>query len=188
VRAAAGVDGRRLFAINRRDVAARVSALPDVRWVEVSARMPNRVRIVIEETRPVLSWTSAKAAEPGTPVTPLVLDERGRALANADAAGLPNVLDAAGLIRAPGDQIPPEVLSAALGYVGRFGGLSYHAAEGFVSDSPGGWEILLGHDPANASRQSQLLGELSAHLQPIEGAVAMVDLRFERPYYRLHTR
>jgi hypothetical protein len=150
--------------------------------------MPNNVWIAIEETRPVIAWTSAAAAEPGSPVRPLVLDERGRAIEGAEATGLPSVVDTAGLIAAPGDRVPPDILAGALGYAGHFSGLSYHAAEGFVSAMPGGWEILLGNDAGRARRQRELINEINEHLDPIKGAVAMVDLRFERPYYRLQSR
>jgi hypothetical protein len=188
VRAAAGIDGRRLIFIDRQEVAARVAAMPEIRAVQVAARMPNQVWITVEETRPVVAWTSAASALPGSPVAPLVLDERGRAMEGGDPGGLPGIIDQAGLIKAPGDRVPPDVLAAALGYTRYFGGLSYHAAEGFVSAAPGGWEILLGSDAGKAARQRELLAEITEHLQPIGDAVAMVDLRFERPYYRLYSR
>jgi hypothetical protein len=188
IRAAAGVDGRRLFALDRNEVAERVGAMPEIKSVEVSASMPNQVWIEVTETKPVIAWTSARSAQPGVPVTPLVLDENGRAIQGADPAGLPSIVDAAGLVKAPGDSVPKPIMAAALGYAGYFPGLSYHAAEGFVSASPGSWEVLLGQSAEQAPRQKELMAEITEHLEPIKGAVAMVDLRFERPYYRLHAR
>jgi hypothetical protein len=188
IRAAAGVDGRRLFALDKNEVATRVLELPEIKSVTVSARMPNQVWIEVDETEPMIAWTSARSAQPGVPVAPLVLDENGRAIEGVDPAGLPSVVDAAGLVRAPGDSVPKPIMAAALGYAGYFPGLSYHAAEGFVSASPGGWEVLLGQSADEAPRQKELMAEITDHLEPIKGAVAMVDLRFERPYYRLHAR
>ena len=186
IRAAANVDGKRLFRVDRAGAEARVAALPEILTATVQARLPHDVWIRVEETRPILAWVSASvAAVPGAAVTTLVVDELGRVVAGADPAGLPTVVDEAGLVAKPGDRLPPAVFAGALSYLKEFPSLRYRAAEGFVAQSGGGWDILLGTDAARAPQQVQLLAALTNHLAPIDGSVALMDLRFERPYYRL---
>jgi cell division protein FtsQ len=187
IRAAAGLDGKRLFRIERTAAAARVAALPEIRTATVEARLPHDVWIRVEETQPVLAWVSAgTAAALGAPATTLVLDERGRVVAGASPAGLPVVIDEAGLVAGIGDEVPSTIFAAALTYVARFPVLRYRPAEGFVAEGRGGWDILLGTDASRADQQTELLSTLSDHLAPIDASVAMMDLRYERPYYRLH--
>jgi hypothetical protein len=186
IRAAAGLDGKRLFGVDRAAAAARVAALPEIRSATVEARLPSDVWIHVEETRPMLAWVSAAGAEaPDAPFRTLVLDELGRVV-SASGTGLPMVVDETGLVSGPGDELPPEVFSAALTYVTMFPVLRYRAAEGFMAEGGGGWDIVLGSDASRAAQQSEVLAALTSHLAPIDGSVAMMDLRYERPYYRLH--
>jgi hypothetical protein len=183
IRAAAGLDGGRLFRIDRSAAEERVAALPEIRAARVHARLPHDVWITVEETEAVLVWESPSAA--GTVASILLVDERGLVVAAGEPGGLPRVIDEAGLLREPGDRLPAEVLAAALAYGARFANLHYRAAGGFVAESDRGWDVLLGTDATMADRQAALLASIEAHLAA-QDAVAVVDLRFERPYYRLN--
>lgn len=186
IRAAATVDGQRLFRVDPEAAEARVAALPEILTATVEARLPHDVWIRVTETRPTLAWMSAAGVAPGMPVAPLVIDELGLAVSGADPAGLPMVVDEAGLVTRPGDHLPPDLLASALTYLEAFPSLLYRAEEGFVAESNGSWDIILGTDASRAPQQVELLAALTNHLAPIDGSVYLMDLRYERPYYRLH--
>jgi hypothetical protein len=54
-----------------------------------------------------------------------------------------------------------------------------------VGRTAGGWEVWLGTAPERAEAQRTALAALQARLPGTP--IGIVDLRFERPYYRLPT-
>ncbi len=178
VRTAAAVEGQRLFSLDVQAAEARVEALPDVAKAVVAARLPNHVWINLEETRPALRWS--------TPSGVAVIDEDGHVVTGAvDTSDLVRVADETGIVTRPGDTVAPELVAAALAYGPHFPELRYRQATGFVGVGADGVEVRLGSDAEAVGRQLTLLAAIEPELASVGSAVAFVDLRFERPFYRL---
>jgi hypothetical protein len=171
--------GQWAFTVNRADAARRIEVLDDVTEARVRVTWPAKVSIEVRETAPVLVWSGPSGI--------LAVDETGRAItppANAD--GLATVADEAGLLTAPGDQLPGGVFEAALAYSGTFGALVYRRPDGFVARTPDGITLRLGTDAGLLAEQTRMLGALLAQIDDVRGTAALIDLRFpSRPYYRL---
>jgi hypothetical protein len=61
--------------------------------------------------------------------------------------------------------------------------LTYQREAGFVGTTADGVPVRLGTDVANVGRQVATLAALTTRLHGRD--LALVDLRYERPYYRL---
>ena len=81
--------------------------------------------------------------------------------------------------------VAPELVAAALAYGPHFPELRYRRATGFVGVGADGVEVRLGGDAEAVGRQLTLLAAIEPELASVGSAVAFVDLRFERPFYRL---
>lgn len=179
VYAASGLDGVSVFTVDEAEAARRVMALDGVRAARVKVALPSRAAIVVEESRPVLLWQAEGVT--------LAVDETGLAVPPPlSADGLVPVRDLGGTLRAPGDRITPQQVSAALAFGARFGVLLWRPETGFSATSPEGWEVRLGSSPLLAPQQLDLLGAMRRELSSRGQNVAFIDLRFvHRPYYRL---
>jgi len=182
VYAASGLDGTRVFALDRAEVARRIlAALPEVRAARVTVRLPARVTIAIQETRPVLAWQSGPSL--------LLIDETGRAIvppADGTAAlDLPQVADLSPAPIGLGQQLPEGRLAAALAYAQAFGNLVYRPDDGFIATVADSYEVRLGEAAAQLPAQRLALSALQSHLGRSTDDV-VVDLRFPaHPVYRL---
>lgn len=179
--AASGIDGARVFGLDGAGAAEDIlAALPEIRAARVGVRLPARVTIAVEETRPVLTWQSGPSV--------LAVDEEGRAIAPpAEVAdlGLPRIADLSPEPLGLGQRIPAARLDAAQAYAGAFGDLVYRTGDGFIATLADGCEVRLGEEAARLPDQRIALDALRAHLGR-DAADAVVDLRFPaHPVYRL---
>lgn len=178
---ASGIDGTRVFALDGARAAKDILAkLPEIRSARVDLRLPARVTIAVEETRPVLTWQSGPSV--------LAVDETGRAIAPPAEAfdlGLPRVADLSPEPLGLGQRIPTARLEAALAYAGAFGDLVFRPGDGFIATLADGSAVRLGEEAARLPDQRIALDALRAHLGR-DAADAVVDLRFPaHPVYRL---
>jgi hypothetical protein len=172
--AAAGIQGSRAYRLSARAIEERVEAHPEVRTARVAIRLPRSVAIHIEETSAILRWSG--------PAGDFAIDENGRVIGQPFGGGLPHVADPAGVWAARGRTVPADVIRSALAHSERFPSLQYDTARGLVATA-GDWEIWLGTDPDRAAEQTASLAALEGRLAGAD--VMLVDLRFDRPYYRL---
>jgi len=173
--------GTNIFALNTRDIAARLEALPLVRHASVVRTLPNRVAIVVEERRPFtlvnagkLHWIDehgvdlgpeARAVAPSTPViSGLFTDDLGSGRAEAGertAAGL-------ALLRL--------LQRSEGGLLQTISEIDMSRPEGPVLYTVDGIEVRLGKEDWE-TRLGRLLGVL-AQLKASGESVAAIDLRF----------
>jgi cell division septal protein FtsQ len=168
--------GRRIFRIRPSRAAELVAAHPEVKEAQVTVHLPNQVWIHVVETAALLRWE--------TPSGPFLIDENGRAVsAVGDPGGLVSVTDTQGYVKSVGALLPEGTVEAALAYAQQFHGLAYQKDSGFIGTTVEGVPVRLGTDPANVTRQVATLAALATRLQGRD--LTLVDLRYERPYYRL---
>ncbi|MCO6451176.1 MAG: FtsQ-type POTRA domain-containing protein [Caldilineales bacterium] len=176
--AKAGIDGQSIFFINPEQVRERVLELPHVRDAEVSVTFPANVSISVTEREPMVLyqvlgqsyWIDregfiAPAADQRQGLVKLVDDNSA---ASRDGHTDPALLDAVRRIT----QNLPEVST-----------FRYQEPYGLFFFSPEGWQVNLG----SAERMDQKLAMWEAMRRDIlkQGASPqLVDLRFERPYWR----
>jgi cell division septal protein FtsQ len=173
--AASGLRGRRIFRAHPTRAAELVAAHPEIKTAEVTVRLPNQAWIRIVETTAVLRWE--------TPTGVFFVDENGLVV---EAAGTPPGLipvhDPGAAVKSAGTVLPPGAVAAAVAYAEEFESLTYEPSAGFIG-STDGVAVRLGTDPAAVPRQVATLAALTSKLQG--QPLALVDLRYERPYYRL---
>ena len=178
--AAAIPPGANLWTLDGGAVAARVSALPEIRRADVVRELPNRVTIVVEERRPFtlvhaarLHWMDEdgrvlgeerRAVVPGAPVISGLTEEE---LASMRTAPGPKARAAVALIRAllrSGNRLAAEISE-----------IDMSRAEGPVLYTVDGIEVRLGAEDWD-ERLARLEGVLA---QVATQDVSGVDLRFK---------
>jgi cell division protein FtsQ len=179
---AAGIaPGSNIFALDTRDVVARLEALPLVRRAAVIRDLPNRVAIVVEERRPFtlvnagkLHWIDEEGVDLGPEARPV-------AVAAPVISGV--FSDDLGAGRAPAAERTAAGLAllrllqrSDSGLAQAVSEIDMSRAEGPVLYTVDGIEVRLGAEDWEP-RLGRLLGVL-AQLKASGEAVASVDLRF----------
>jgi hypothetical protein len=196
----AAVVGANIFWVNHADVAARLSALPLVQHVEVSATLPDTVDVQIVERRPAGFWTSGDQT--------YLVDKEGVILKPVDAetaqihacagqacdpqvAPLPSVseIDAEPLV--PGDHVDASALTTSsrlaqlLPSVG-VQPLSFQWSRdaGLEVPTVDGWRARF-DQAGNLDQQVAQLRSIRDALSRTNTAAGLIDVRFgDRPYFR----
>ncbi|HEX9634597.1 MAG TPA: FtsQ-type POTRA domain-containing protein [Candidatus Limnocylindria bacterium] len=108
--------GLPLLAVDSRDIVARLRSLPAVASAEVSAVLPDELRVTIAEKQPAFTWVTSTLRLVGATDGTLIGELPPDAEVPADLADLPAIDDqrrrSRGLIM--GDVIPADELSMAL--------------------------------------------------------------------------
>jgi len=178
--AAAIPPGANLWTLDGGAVAARVSALPEIRRADVARELPNRVTIVVEERRPFtlvhagrLHWMDEdgrvlgeerRAVVPGAPVISGLTEEE---LASMRTTPDPKARAAVALIRA--------LLRSGSALAAEISEIDMSRPEGPVLYTVDGVEVRLGADDWD-ERLARLEGVLA---QVATQDVSGVDLRFK---------
>jgi len=178
--AAAIPPGANLWTLDGGAVAARVSALPEIRRADVARELPNRVTIVVEERRPFtlvhagrLHWMDEdgrvlgeerRAVVPGAPVISGLTEEE---LASMRTTPGPKARAAVALIRA--------LLRSGSALAAEISEIDMSRPEGPVLYTVDGVEVRLGADDWD-ERLARLEGVLA---QVATQDVSGVDLRFK---------
>jgi len=178
--AAAIPPGANLWTLDGGAVAARVSALPEIRRADVARELPNRVTIVVEERRPFtlvhagrLHWMDEdgrvlgeerRAVVPGAPVISGLTEEE---LASMRTTPGPKARAAVALIRA--------LLRSGSALAAEISEIDMSRPEGPVLYTVDGVEVWLGADDWD-ERLARLEGVLA---QVATQDVSGVDLRFK---------
>jgi cell division protein FtsQ len=182
IEAAAGIaPGSNIFALDTRDVVARVEALPLVRRAAVIRDLPNRVAIVVEERRPFtlvsagkLHWIDEEGVDLGADARPVALGSpviSGLFSEDLGAGGAP-----AAERTASGLALLRLLQRSDTGLVQSISEIDMSRGEGPVLYTVDGVEVRLGSDDWE-TRLGRLLGVL-AQLKASGEAVASIDLRF----------
>ncbi len=143
---ASGAIGRSIFLLDPVEMAASVSALPDIAYVEVRLILPDQVAIHIREKE---AWAALLI---GGEVVPLAQD--GTVLPQREV-GDPQVILFSDDSRpiAAGTRLDPDLLSAAAAYqesLPWLDGLAYDPDSGLRIQTPEGHTVLLGGGRADA--------------------------------------
>lgn len=177
--AAGIVAGTSLFAVDPREVRARLEQLPEVRRAEVIRELPNRLEIVVEERRPFtlvhagrLHWVDEEGLLLGeerravAPEVPMISGLSDEELASMRTAPGPNARAAIALIRA--------LLRSGSSLAAEISEIDVSRADGPVLYTVDGVEVRLGHDDWD-----ERLARLEGVLAQLGGQdVSVVDLRF----------
>jgi cell division protein FtsQ len=178
--AASIAPGANLWSLDTAAIAARVSALPEIRRADVIREAPNRVTIVVEERRPFtlvhaarLHWMDedgrllGEEARAVTTDTPVISGLSEQELASMRTAPGPKARTAIALIRA--------LLRSGSGLTGEISEIDMSRADGPVLYPVDGVEVWLGSEDWD-ERLARLEGVLAqVATQDVNG----VDLRFK---------
>lgn len=174
----AGIDGKSIFFIDPAAVRERMLALPHVREAEVSVALPAKILITLQEREPVVLYQVQGDS--------MWIDRTGFISPAADQRqGLVKLVDDAAAASQDGT-IDPALLDAVRRITQNLPEVStfrYQAPFGLFFFSPEGWQVNLG----SAERMEEKLATWEAMRRDIlqEGAPAqLVDLRYDRPYWR----
>ena len=179
VEAAGILRGTSLFAVDPREVRARLEELPEIRRAEVIRELPNRLEIVVEERRPFtlvhagrLHWVDEEGLLLGeerravAPEVPMISGLSDEELASMRTAPGPKARAAIALIRA--------LLRSGSALASEISEIDMSRADGPVLYTVDGVEVRLGHDEWD-ERLARLEGVLA---QVGSDDVRAVDLRF----------
>jgi hypothetical protein len=197
---AATVIGANIFWVNRADVAARLSALPLVQQVEVSAALPDTVEVHIVERRPAGFWTSGDQT--------YLVDKEGVILKAVDAetaqiracagqacdpqkAPLPSVSAIQAEPLMPGDHVDASALTTSsrlaqlLPSVGvQPVGFQWSRDSGLEVPTVDGWRARF-NQAGNLDQQVAQLRSIRDELTRTKTTAGLIDVRFgDRPYFR----
>jgi cell division septal protein FtsQ len=179
VEAAGILSGTSLFAVDPREVRARLEDLPEIRRVEVIRELPNRLEIVVEERRPFtlvhagrLHWVDEEGLLLGeerravAPEVPMISGLSAEELASMRTEPGPRAQAAIALIRA--------LLRSGSTLASEISEIDMSRADGPVLYTVDGVEVRLGHDDWD-----ERLARLEGVLAQVGGQeVSTVDLRF----------
>jgi len=183
----AGIDEMNVFWINPKKAAQRIEKLDGIKGARVGFGLPARVRIEVEERKPVMLWRVGPNGEGGD----WWLDEEGVVLPYhgvlADAVFM---IDKSGRGLQSGDRVEPQdivtsvqQLAAALPEVEVFWhqpdrGLSFNQSTSF-----GQWTVFFG-DSKDLVRKIEVLQAVTAHLKAEGIRARYVDVRWpDHPVY-----
>lgn len=200
VEGAAQVVGANVFWVDRREVAARLSALPLVQHVEVVPALPDAVDIRVVERTPAGFWTIGDQS--------YLVDNEGVILKAVDAeteqiracagqlcdpsvAALPSVAQVDGHPLAPGDHVDAYALrtsaqlASLLPSVGvQPAGFAWSADTGLEVPTRDGWRARF-DEAGNLDQQVAELRAIRDQLTRTKTAAGLIDVRFgDRPYFQ----
>lgn len=175
---ASGVEGYSIFFIDPQKVAKAVASLPDVAEVEVHYRLPNRLSIKVLERQPYLIWLSGEES--------YYIDREGFVLSPRYQTSLSLTLKdlGGGSLRA-GDRINPQILEATNIYsslLPQVKSYDYSQTYGLAFTTEDGEKVRLGIGE-DAQAKVALLYLLKEELKEKGIKAAIIDLRFDTPYY-----
>jgi cell division septal protein FtsQ len=180
VYAAAGLEGMSIFWVNPEEVAERIETLPNVKAAHVTARLPARVSVAVEERRPEFIWQTGDArwwidAE-GAVVPPRAEVSDALTLVDTDAQPL-----------SPGQRLDPTITQAADSLrrlLPELKVMQYSQATGISFKTREGWPVYLGRGEDMDAKLTVLVA-LRKDLLARGVAPEFIDLRFvDRPFYR----
>ena len=197
---AAAVVGANIFWVNRADVSTRLSALPLVQHVEITARLPDTVDIHIVERQPAGFWTSGDQT--------FLVDREGVILKAVDAetaqiracagqpcdpgaVALPSVAQADAEALTPGDHVDANALVTSARLASLLPGVGVQPV-GFQWSSDTGLDVAMADgwtarfdQASNLEQQVWALGAVRGELTRRQTAAGLIDVRFgDRPYFR----
>ncbi len=162
------VDSQSVFWLDPTDVAQRVKALPNIKAVTVSIRLPAKILIEVTERRPELLWQTTDKLwwvdSEGTIVPP-----------KGDTKGMLRVIDDDQLPYQVGYQIDPTIIKGVQTLrilVPSLTVIHHSRARGLTVATPEGWPVYLG----NGNKIKQKLVSLTAIL-------AYLKERRIKPFY-----
>jgi hypothetical protein len=196
----ASVVGVNIFWVNRADVAARLSQLPLVQHVDVSAALPDTVNIRIVERQPAGFWTTGDQT--------YLVDSQGVILKPVDAetaqtracagqacdpqtAPLPSVSDTDTELLMPGDRVDASALTTStrlallLPSVGvQPTAFQWSRDAGLQVPTADGWTARF-NQAGNLDQQVAQLRAIRDELARTKATPTLIDVRFgDRPYFR----
>jgi POTRA domain, FtsQ-type/Cell division protein FtsQ/DivIB, C-terminal len=196
----AAVVGANIFWVNRGEGAARLSTLPLVQHVEISATLPDTVDIRIVERQPAGFWTSGDQT--------FLVDREGVILKAVDAetahiracagqpcdpqaVGLPSVVQAQAGDLGPGDHVDANALSTSARLASLLPGVGAQPVSFQWSQDSGldvamadGWTARF-DQATNLEQQVSALGAVRGELARKKTIAGFIDVRFgDRPYFR----
>jgi cell division protein FtsQ len=197
---ATSIVGANIFWVNRAEVANRLSQLPLIQHVDVSAALPDTVEIHIVERQPVGFWTSGDQT--------FLVDSQGVILKSVDAeteatracagqacdpqtAPLPSVSETDAEPLMPGDHVDASALTTSsrlaqlLPSVGvQPTGFQWSHTTGLEVPTADGWTARF-DQAGNLDQQVAQLRTIRDELARTKAAPALIDVRFgDRPYFR----
>jgi len=180
---AAGVLGKSVFAVDKRQTAGAVAGLAALRKVEVAVALPDTVSISVAEYEPKYVWQAAGGS--------YLLDERGVVLAvGQTVAGLPTVLEVDGKPRRRGDVVDLAPLRAAAElaalWPARLGAVPvWEYGAGGLAVAGAEWRAELG-DGNDLEAKVLALAAVVDHVNAAGKQLDYVDVSYpDRPYYRV---
>jgi cell division septal protein FtsQ len=197
---AAAIGGANIFWVDRAQIVARLSSLPVVQHVDVSATLPDIVEIRIVEREPAAFWTSGDQS--------YLVDREGVILKAVDAetqqaracagepcdprlAALPSVAQVEGRQLAPGDRVAAGALAtsarlaALLPSVGvQPLSFDWSPDSGLEVPTRDGWRARF-DERGNIEQQIATLRSVRDQLSRTKTGAELIDVRFgDRPYFR----
>lgn len=177
---AAGIQGWNVFFVNDRDVAAAIKRLPEVKDVQVSTEMPNRVAVRINERSPRFAWVTKGST--------YWVDDDGIAVrARFVAPSLLTLKDVDGTAVEIGERVSAEAFNAAVSLRNLWPkgptAFEWSKAHGLAARDEHGWLIYFG----SASQMADKLAALkivTAQLAKDRHTIAYIDVGNGLPYYQ----
>jgi len=179
--AASGVDSQSIFWIDPEQVAAQITALPNIKSAGVSVALPDRVAFEVVERRPQLLWQTGESiwwvhAEV-TIVPPRTKTEEMLKIIDDDMQPMEagyqvdlNIIKGAQALRL----LAPDVSV-----------IRHTRAQGLIVATPEGWPVYLG-DGSQMRAKLVVLSTLLPDLRAEENPPMYIDLRNPlRPVYKL---
>jgi hypothetical protein len=200
VESAAAIGGANVFWVDRRDVAARLRALPVVQRVDVTVTLPDTVGVTVVERQPAAFWISGAQSylvdREGVILKAVDGDtQQARACAGQPCdprlAPLPTVAQLDGQPLTPGDRVDASALatSARLAVLLPAVGVEPVAFEwsrdlGLEVPTRDGWRARFDGD-GNVEQQITSLRSIRDELSRTRTPAQVIDVRFgDRPYFR----
>ncbi|MCS6801108.1 MAG: FtsQ-type POTRA domain-containing protein [Dehalococcoidia bacterium] len=184
--AAARLEGRHVLEVSDRAIAESLTALPRIKSVTVTRRLPGEIELTLEERTPWAIWQAGS--------TRYLIDEEGVVLEVIPQAAptLPVVISGSSAPLKPGARVPPEPVKLAVALdralpplVGvkakRF---EYSERGGLLVITDGGWQARFG-DGEDLEYKLATLKAIVETARARKISFTAVDLRFgARPFIR----
>ena len=208
VNAVIGTFGKSVFSLNPSVLKQNLQqAFPEFSKISVSLNLPARLKVVVVERQPVLSWTQdgreawvdaegVSFPPRGTPSSPLVTVE-GYGTPPTDAAVtaasgpqyLPPGMPFAASSVIPTFRLSSDLVSAILALSAKMPAdtvLVYDSEHGLGWNDPNGWEVFFGDEDQEMDMKLLVYQALVEHLQSEGIQPAMISVEYvHAPYYRM---
>jgi cell division septal protein FtsQ len=179
--AASRLDGQNLFRVNARQAEAAIAQLPFIKRAHLSLVPPNRVAIAVEERQPAAAWLAGGGR--------YWVDEEGVILPEAgDVEGVLTIHDKSETRPDNNTRVDGAAVRAAVRlrqWMPELSEVELWPDKGVTIVTAQGWPVHLGNDADRLSREVALLNALLPELVRDKAQVEYIDLRFDRPYYKL---